>query len=72
MIDEKTSKRIIDNIGKYLRLNGKYNAENGMIYATIQTPYDAWILKTIAIHYNVRSFIKTSKTMNNPFILVVF
>jgi len=72
MIDEKTSERIINNLSKYLRLTGKYDAENGMIYATIQTPYESRILKTIAIHYNVRSFIKTSKTMNNPFILVVF
>jgi hypothetical protein len=70
MIEKKVSERIIDNIGKYLGLRGSLN--DGFIYAPIEKPFDARILKTIVIHYNIRCYIKTSKTMNKPFVLVVF
>lgn len=70
MNDEKINEKIIDNIGKYLGLRGSLN--DGFIYAPIEKPFDARILKTISIHYNVRNYIKVSKTMNKPFVLVVF
>lgn len=70
MIEKEVSERIIDNIGKYLGLRGSLN--DGFIYAPIEKPFDARILKTISIHYNIRNYIKVSKTMNKPFVLVVF
>jgi len=72
MIEKNKSERIIKNIGKYLNLTGTYDEESGIIYAKIHEPYDARILKIITRHYNVRSFIKTDKTMIKPFELVVF
>jgi hypothetical protein len=70
MIDEKKSERIIDNIGKYLGLRARF--EDGIISARIEKPFDARIFETIRRHYNVKSYIRTSKTMNKPFVLVVF
>lgn len=70
MIEEKKAERIIDNLGKFLGIRSAL--KDGMIYAELHKTYDARILKTITRHYNVRSFIETSKTMNKPFILVVF
>ena len=72
MIEKEMADKIIDNIGKYLQLDGKYDAENGLISATVNRTFDARTLKTITLHYDVRSFINVSKTMNKRFELVIF
>lgn len=70
MIEEKVSERIIDNIGKYLGIQGVY--VDGSIYAQLNKTIDVRILNTITRHYNVRSFFNVPKTMNKKFELVVF
>lgn len=67
MSDEKISEKIIDNIGKYLGLNGTY--KDGFIYFPLTKTYDSKILKTILTHYDARCYINTTK---ETFVLVVF
>jgi hypothetical protein len=69
MKNEKATE-IISAISKELSLHGEF--PEGFIYATLEHPIDADVLRKFLRRYNLQSFIKTASNMRASFVLVVF